>query len=241
MKTGSKTKGTPKADLVCGLFSKQEAARLIADGTLHVHSSTLGARDAYARVTEESLKSGSPVPYPWEHPKTASASVVRTSKERHSRVAEILGALGIDSDQKLKDRVGCVLEELISNAIYHGYKRNGENKYARSAAVTLAANELVTVRYQKVDHGVYLSVQDQGGTVTPGDIGASFDRCYKKDSDQVSAKESGAGLGLYMAFEFSTHVKVEVWPGQKTIVSCWLSDKRTFDPDLFSFNYYEWR
>lgn len=240
MKAGPKTKASGKTELACGLYSKQEAARLIAEGTCHVHSSTLGARDAYARITDEAVRAGSQIPYPWEHAKTAATITLKTSKERHTRVAEIVDKLKIESDLKLKDRVGCVLEELISNAIYHGYKSSGESKYERSASVTLSADEVVTVRFAHVDNGVYLSVQDQGGTVNAADIGSSFHRCYKKGNDQVSAKESGAGLGLYMAFELSTHVRVDVWPGQKTIVSCWLSDKRTFDPDLFSFNYYEW-
>ena len=72
-------------------------------------------------------------------------------------------------------------------------------------------------------------------------VAGAFKRCYGAASHQIESKESGAGLGLYMVFESATHMKVVVFPGKTTIVSCWLSDKPVDGSDYFSFNFFERR
>jgi len=69
-------------------------------------------------------------------------------------------------------------------------------------------------------------------------ISQAFSRCYGDHSTQIEDKEGGAGLGVYMVFEAVTHLKVSVTPGVSTEFSCWISDKKHFDPEYFSFNFF---
>ena len=153
---------------------------------------------------------------------------------------EMIQAMALSSDRKLNEGTMAVLEELITNAIYHSYRtQSGERKYNRAENAHLPKGEEIRVSYNVNSDGVYLRVEDSGGTLTFEDIRESIDRCYRKDDDQVLNNETGGGLGLYISFDRATHIKVEVFKNKKTIVSCWIAGKRTFNQEVFSFNYFE--
>jgi anti-sigma regulatory factor (Ser/Thr protein kinase) len=131
------------------------------------------------------------------------------------------------------------LEELLTNAIYHGYRvHGGEEKYRRRSVVTLLTDELVSLSYARGESGLYLRVCDQAGTLGFSEVAESLRRCYES-LPQVQQKEGGAGLGTYMVFDAITHIKFECIHGKSTTISCWLADHKTFQPDVFSFNFFE--
>src|SRR4051794_31820865 len=133
-------------DILVGLFSKKEAAHRIADGCRHLHSSVLGQKDAGYGLTCTLVKDGGQSAYPWE-PRTGITEIaVQSSSSRQEIIARIISEAKIDTKRHLKEKVSSVLEELMTNAIYHAYRNaTGGEKYARSAKASLKAEEKVTV------------------------------------------------------------------------------------------------
>jgi hypothetical protein len=130
---------------------------------------------------------------------------------------------------------------MLTNALYHSYRReDGTEKYPRLAPVNLTDSEKVTIKFFADTHGFFLSVIDQGGSLLFPDIMKVFGRVYQgKGSPEMESKTGGAGLGIYLIFETATHLKIESTRNSQTIISCWVSDKKNFDPKKFSFNYFE--
>lgn len=245
MPTANKKKRLEKKAAVTlvltGLFSKKEAGHHVAAGTRHVHSSTLGARDACARITQRELESETPSQYPWERAQEATLFELRSSAGRMELIKKISSQACLAAKRDLREKVELLLEELLTNSIYHSYRaKDGSEKYARKDSVILTESEVVKVRFHHSPAGLYLSVSDQGGSLRFEDLAQSFKRCYGDQTKQIEMKSGGAGLGMYMMFEVATHLKL-VTSNSSTLVSVWLADKSTFDPDTFSFNFFERR
>jgi hypothetical protein len=226
-------------EISCGIFSKREAAGLIAGGSQHVHSTLLGTRDVCWDATQARIVSKVQRDYPWEEKKLAKTVTIHSSKERHDVIRQAVAQLKTGPNRDLREKVLGVLEELITNSIYHPYRNEkGEPKYQRSKPAFLSDKEWLSVRFFSDARGVFLSVTDQGGTLNFPVISRAFSRCYGDHSTQIEDKEGGAGLGVYMVFEAVTHLKITVDPGVSTEFSCWISDKKHFDPEYFSFNFF---
>ncbi|MEZ4751241.1 MAG: ATP-binding protein [Bdellovibrionota bacterium] len=205
-----------------------------------MHSSNLGAHDPLAELTETGKQRKGDFSYPWEKEKAARFVEVRSAEDRHRVLREFVEALGSEGHRACRDVVGTVLEELISNAIYHGLRlENGNRKFARQDKPSLQPSEYIKVGAAVLPEGVYLRVEDSGGRLGFEDIQEAFHRCYKRGLNQIQQKENGAGLGLYMSFDQAMHLRIDVWPGKKTVVSCWVNRKRVPNEDNFSFNYFE--
>ncbi len=242
MKKGPKKERIPAAsDLHCGTVSKREAVGLIGSGCQHVHSTPLGDRDPGVKQTTDSLRANAVPTYSWELEAQSSELKLASSVDRQAMIQQIVARAGIEGKRFLREKVESVLEETLTNALYHAYRdRNGKEKYARRSRVTLGSNEILTIRFRASDNGLFLSVSDQAGSLGFEDIAASLFRCYES-STQIQTKEGGAGLGTYMIFDAVTHLKFVATPGKSTVVSCWISDQRSYDPDNFSFNFFHRR
>ncbi len=225
-------------EVSCGVFSKRNAADLIIRGSRHVHSTLLGLRDMFVEVTQLNLAGGAHKDFPWEEKNKSKQVIIHSSKERHDVIRQAVAGLKTGSNRDLREKVLGVLEELITNAIYHPYRDDkGNPRYHRAKPAFLSEKEWLTVRFYSDARGVYLSVADQGGTLNFDDVSRAFFRCYGDQNKQIDDKESGAGLGTYMIFEAVTHLKISVKKGVSTEFSCWISDKKHFDPEYFSFNF----
>ncbi len=225
--------------LATGLFSKKEGAQKIASGISHVHSAVLGERDAYARLTNEALKAGAVPAFPWESPTGTQTVTVTTSAERYQIASKLMNDPLVANRRKVRERLEVVLEELLTNALYHAYRTPaGTEKYPRKLPVQLAPEEKITVKYSISKEGVYLSVSDQGGQLRFSDLSAAFARTYGSESPEIQGKEGGAGLGIYMVFEAVSHYKAVCTSGKSCEISVWISDKRLEDLDHYSFNYF---
>lgn len=232
----------PVDEILTGLFSKKEAGSRIADGCRHLHSSPMGAREPGAVLTREAIVAGKIPTYQWELVKGSQGALVHSSTDRHAVIRQVAIESGAEAKRDLREKLASVLEELVSNAIYHAYMAPaGESKYPRQKPAQLAEDERIEVRFRATPTGIFLSVTDQGGALSFPKVAGSFRRCYGATERQIEDKESGAGLGLYMVFEVATHIKILRYPGRKTEISCWIAEKRAFDPDYFSFNFFEWR
>lgn len=239
-----KSRLTKKTDLVLpvsiGTFAKRDLPTLTGRGIWHVHSSPLGEKDPLVQLTLQATQKGEVASYPWEAQQ--AATLYRVSESRHR--TGVIEQIGQEKNlsRYFKERVTTVLEELISNAIYHSYKgADGKDKYRRKDSVILADKEAVEVRALVSDEGIFLSVRDKGGSLRPEDLQRVFARCYDNFGAQIEGKEGGAGLGLYMVFEQCTHVKITSQPGVEMEVTVWIARRSNFDPCVFSFNFFRRR
>ncbi len=220
-----------------GIFTKAEAAKQVADGVRHVHCSELGTRDPIYVATLAAADKVAPPRYLWEPSLKTTEIVVTHSVDRHEIFDQLISKSAVEVKRQLREKVGMVLEELLSNAIFHAFHTDGKEKYSRSADVSLNSNEAVKVRFAATEDGCFLEVSDTGGTLGFESVAESLKRCYQSDA-QIQSKESGAGLGIYMVFETVSHLKIVNEPNKKTVISCWIADRRSENPKSFSFNYF---
>jgi len=227
--------------ITVGGLAKRDAAKRVAEGCRHVHSSPLGARDPVAVSTEQAIANGEVARYPWELAKSVTFTLT-SSDERHELIEAILGRFGRSWKREMRERVRSIIEELVTNAIYHSYRdAEGARRFPRKKTARLAPKEAVEVIVGTGEGGVYLSVRDKAGNFAFDAVSSAFHRCYGSPAEQIETKESGAGLGLYFIFEAATHLKVVNEPGKSAEVACWIADKKNFDAAVFSFNFFERR
>ncbi len=239
MKTKAQ-KNQTAPEMVFGLFSKKEAANHIMMGAYHVLSSPLGQKDPLARATLQGVERGTPPTFPWE---TLASELItkelRTSKDRFGMIRSIVDDPRLEGQRDLREKATSVLEELLTNAIFHSFRSGKRSeKYVRSEPAVLAPHEKISLTYGFHDQGLFLKVIDNGGNHRFEDVTHALRRCFERGSNQIDSKEGGAGLGLYMVFDAVTHWKVVSVPGKLTEVSCWLSTKKHFDPDNLTFNFF---
>lgn len=240
MNTARKKKALIKLEPIqVGLFSKAQAASLLVKGCIHIHSSSLGAKDPFYRQTIKSTNQAQIPKYFWENSKGAKNLSIRLSTERQKIIQQILKSFKIKIRPQFGQKIESVLEELLTNAIFHAYhKQLGVEKYSRNQKVQLENSEKVEIIAKASELGVYISILDRGGNFSLEDVSQSLFRCYNSTS-QIENKEGGAGLGMYLVYEAVTHLKIVTRHGKTTEVSCMIVDPREHDPDYFSFNYFE--
>lgn len=224
-----------------GLFSKKEGASLIASGCPHIHSSILGQKDSLVSLTMNSIKSKIPAVYPWEIAPMTKQLFLASSKARKKLIEEILLEFNVKNSSSTGDKIWTSLEELLTNSIFHAYHdSNGKEKYRRNETAELLPEEKISIKFHRGSHGFFVSVQDFGQGLDFAKVSANFKRCYESSGlSQIESKESGAGLGLYVVFELATHIKIVSQPGLGTVTSCWFATPSSFDPDHFSFNFFQ--
>lgn len=224
---------------LCGVFTKKEAASLIMGGCSHLHSTSLGAKDPGFVATQAALHTGKLPTYAWERTPGLIELKVGSSVDRLPLIEQVVLRAGIEGRRSVREKVENVLEELLTNAIYHAYRvASGKEKYSRRAQVTLNSNEVVTLGFHRGENGLFLKVVDQAGSLPFSEVAQSLHRCYETDGE-IQQKESGAGLGTYMVFDAVTHLKFERVPGRSTSISCWIADHKSYEAETFSFNFFE--
>lgn len=217
---------------VTGTFTRKEAGRKISEGHRHIHA---------CPSTEIVASQGETPTYAWETNKEIRRARISSSNSRYEIIPAIATGLNLKHKRRLRERIEAVLEELITNAIYHAYLHSGGGeKYERKNSIELENNEVVELRYFANDNGYFVSITDCGGSIRFSDLEKSFGRCYGSGSySQIESKESGAGLGLYLIFEAVTHLKIVCKKGVSTTISCWFSDESPSKQEEFSFNFFE--
>lgn len=224
-----------------GLFSKREAAELIVSGSRHVHSTSLGAKDPLFRLSNEGINSHSLVHYPWETNAQANTTCVTSSHNRKWIIQEILTLLKVKTASSMEDRIWTSLEELLTNSLFHAYHNpDGTEKYRRKESVELLPEEKILLTFQRDNQGIFLSVKDSGKGLLFQKIQSAFERCSRVTAlSQLENKEGGAGLGLYVVFELTTHFKIVSNLNSGTEIHCWFANPSAVASDYFSFNFFE--
>lgn len=241
MNTNLKKHKPASSEIKSGLFSKREGAEAVATGIHHLHSSLLGVNDPCWKVTESRLK-GSSLNYPWELSNLTNGITLRESNQRSDCYQTIISTTTFGQKSQNRDRLNLILEELLSNAFYHSYKnQNQVDKYDRLKPVTLGSGEEIRIFFRDNSEGLHLVIEDQGGSLSFRDFSSCFSRCFQQTDNHIAFedKHTGAGLGLFLVFEIVSHMTVQVTKNKKTRISLWLSNTNQYDPDSFSFNFFE--
>ncbi|MBE9583495.1 PAS domain-containing protein [Mucilaginibacter sp. JRF] len=108
----------------------------------------------------------------------------------HNIIFDPIESVIVEAD---KDKIGHVLNNLISNAVK--YSDPGTTIY-----VTCTQN----------NGNVQVSVRDEGMGIKPNDISKLFDRYYRVSGNQMKSI-SGFGIGLYLCAEIIQHHHGKIW------------------------------
>lgn len=227
-----------KVEAIRDCISKAEMGALIVQGYTHIHSSPNIKGDRFANIVDSALEKGRTPIFPWELIRLASVIEVTSSIQREKTISTIITALQLDNKPTLKGRVTSVLEELLTNAFYHAYHlSNGKEKYERTKVANLETAEAIRIQFGVKKGGVFLSVEDKAGTFSFKHLQNALKRCYSKTCpEQLESKAGGAGLGLYLIFEETTHLKIVSIPGKSTRFCCWIKDPARSKSQIYSFN-----
>jgi len=124
----------------------------------------------------------------------------------------------------LGDILGTVADEMIMNAMFDAPRTaDGKAKYnhlSRADNLVLEPHEAVKFRFGADRDWIGLSIEDPFGALTQDIFLKHVTKGYRQGTDQISKKEGGAGLGLFMTFDNSHCVVINVAPGKKTEVIC---------------------
>lgn len=109
-------------------------------------------------------------------------------------------------------------DELVTNALYDAPMDAAGNARVtdRRELVTLEAGETVQVTFGANGRRLGVSVKDPFGTLRRERVLDYLAKCFARGENQVDAKQGGAGLGLYYAFERLSHFALDLSPGRAT-------------------------
>lgn len=150
---------------------------------------------------------------------------ITSSSQRNELISNIdqyFEKLGVRRSNR--DRVRCVLEEMLMNAIYDApVDKDGKSLYnhlPRTVELALKPEEQGLVRFATDGMIIAVSVQDPFGSLKGSTILKYLEHNYAGSAADLNAKENkgGAGRGLHQIVENSDLVVFNVDPGKKTEV-----------------------
>jgi len=134
------------------------------------------------------------------------------------RIAEHMGQLGIGG--RVMRRLQDIADEMIMNAIYDApLDDTGRPKFAhltRHTPVTLAQTEQSTLSFGSDGRTFALGIRDPFGALTVETLKGYVGKGLRRGDDQIDQKAGGAGLGLYLQFDFMGSMVLNLAPGRIT-------------------------
>jgi len=231
----------PLADVKVGEFTKMEAAQFIGSGFSHIHSSPHLFLDPFLFITQQKIQ-GNKTSYPWEMGESLQPLILTSARSRSKLIDELGERMDFAKQTQNRDRMNIVLEEILTNSFYHSIKDpNGKDFFDRQQDVSLPFHQAVSIKFNETDLGIHLCVSDNGGSLMFSDLSQRFSRFFSKTPSEIpfDSKHSGAGLGLSLVFQVSTHLNIEVDRNNSTKISVWLDKSKYLNPEVFSFNFFE--
>lgn len=113
-----------------------------------------------------------------------------------------------------------IASELLTNAFYNGPKnQDGESKESdRNAEVVLDQNSAVTFSYGEDDKYFWMKVSDPFGTFHRKSLVKQLLKSMNQDQAVVNFGSGGAGIGLFMIFNWSSQLLFQFDPSKETTV-----------------------
>lgn len=127
--------------------------------------------------------------------------------------------------------IEAITDELIMNAIYNApADETGKSKYEdtdRRNKVVLDEDEYATLRYGYDDEKFFVSITDTFGRLTKEKVLTYLHKCFTDPEHQVSDREGGAGLGLYMIYNLVHQFVINIRKGEMTeVIALFLVNKK---------------
>lgn len=172
-------------------------------------------------------------------PTTIKSEFIRTREDKQYVVSKVINTFGAFGCRSAKlNEVRLVLEEMINNATYHGFRDSmGKPKYNPQSFSQLAENEMIKVDYGCLSDIAGFAVSDNQGTLTPKQIIDSLCRQYDKEGVY-----DHSGRGLFLSRRFSDTIIFNLRRNQLTqIVALFFKEveKTTEAIKPFYINYVE--
>jgi hypothetical protein len=116
-----------------------------------------------------------------------------------------------------------VASELLLNSFYHapidevtGKPRNRLSQKNFS----LGPNEAIQLNYGKDREYFWIAVTDPFGSLTKEKLLSCLTRCTATERCQIREGDSGAGVGLYMVYNWASEMFFSIEPNAETTVAC---------------------
>jgi len=148
---------------------------------------------------------------------------VRSSGER-AAVGDAAWAFALQSKchPEIARAFTTAVDELVNNALYNApTDRAGKPRFShlsRSTPVTLSEAEEMLLRLSYDGRRLCISASDPFGSLRPAQVLDCLSRCFTGGEDQVQQGDAGAGIGLYIIFNFVHHLIINLVPEQRTEV-----------------------
>jgi sigma-B regulation protein RsbU (phosphoserine phosphatase) len=113
--------------------------------------------------------------------------------------------------------------ELLTNAFFNA-PVNRSIDDSRRAQVTLDDEEMTEISLEKRDDKILLWVKDSFGRLTREQLVKSIVRGFREKT--YEQKGGGAGLGLYLVYNYSNQLIVSLKPGISTEICCIIDSNR---------------
>jgi hypothetical protein len=114
-----------------------------------------------------------------------------------------------------------VAEEFIMNGLFDApfdpdSQTRPHAQRHRADPVRLLPQQALSFTFGSDGEQLAIGCRDLFGSLDPNKMMRSLARGVRKGEDQISFDSGGAGIGLYMAFNFAQHMIVNVDSGQAT-------------------------
>lgn len=164
------------------------------------------------------------------------------STEQRERVVEELAQIyqqcPHSNTREQSDRLKLMANELLNNAFYH---QSTALNHDRQQPINLQ-HQSIEITIQCSDEATLLSVVDPFGKLCYENLQGALVRGFKEKTP--IRQSGGAGLGLYLCFNFSHQLIVNVIPNHRTEIICVIEHKRRYKDHQaritsFHFNQFE--
>jgi hypothetical protein len=167
----------------------------IVSDDLLVSASKLLARDIFG--ADKYLRWGSMV----------HQYAVRESAEKKPCLDELEAYLWeLSLSNRVRSRLITVADEFLMNALYDAPTDDrGQHVLAgRSRRESVSVTDDKTIAFEFGSDGHYVSIgcRDPFGSLKPERVLASLERCLRRGDDQLHHGPGGAGIGLYLIYQF---------------------------------------
>ena len=133
-------------------------------------------------------------------------------------IAAFMAALGIGG--RILNRLQDIADEMIMNAVYDApVGPDGKAKFAqesRQIAVLLAPEERPTLSFGSDGRTFAMGIRDPFGALRADTLKGYIAKGLRRGADQIDTKLGGAGLGLYLQFDFMGSMVVNLAPSRTT-------------------------
>lgn len=134
------------------------------------------------------------------------------------RVAAFMGELGIGG--RVLHRLQDIADEMIMNAVYDApVGADGRPLYthlSRQTPVTLGDAEQCMLSFGSDGKMLALGIRDPFGALAVSTLKGYVAKGLRRGADQIDQKAGGAGLGLYLQFDFMGSMVLNLSPGRAT-------------------------